>query len=303
MRRTARIAAYVLVVVVGLTLLGVVGAGWGIDAYAGSAIEDRGLRCDPVDVAFAMDLSRVTVGPTRCRPSEPGPLNLLRVTGGAVAELDAERRPTGVEVQGLELDLDEDRGGDSVSTLIRDGVVPPRLRRALDGLAELSQRDDVPALSVGRLLLIRGTDFVTLRRVELVREDGGVTVTVEALHPPPVGSGRWRVAGRMDGLRLRATPSEASLRGTLHVEATLGQREIDESVPFALRGARLDTEAPEYAAEIELSENLQAMRERQRERQAQREREANEPPGPPLNEQIHALAVQLQAQVDSMQAD
>jgi len=85
MRRILRIAAAVLGGLVTLTLLGVVGADWGIDTYAASAIEERGMRCDPVDVSFAMDLSSASIGPTRCRPDDAGRLRLLRVTFFSVA--------------------------------------------------------------------------------------------------------------------------------------------------------------------------------------------------------------------------
>lgn len=280
------------------------GGGWlGVDltlsTLAGGALASRGMHCEPLDVGFALDGSRADLGPTTCT-FERGNVDELRLTGGGHADLDSERRVTRVEVSGLELDLNEDPPRDMISGLVQAGQVPDRLQASMRSLAELAARDDVPDLAVRRILLRRGTRFVTFRRVSIEHDGDGLTVRVAEAAPPPMGSERLRIAGRMVDLEVRASPAAVSVSGRMEIEATLGRREIEEAVPFSLRGAGLDTEAASFTAEVELTENLRRLRERHERRVAEQAAAAAAPPEAPLDERIHGLRESLQETLDSM---
>ena len=146
----------------------------------------------------------------------------------------------------------------------------------------------------------RGTRFVTFRRVSIEHDGDGLTVRVAEAAPPPMGSERFRIAGRMVDLEVRASPAAVSVSGRMEIEATLGRREIEEAVPFSLRGAGLDTEAASFTAEVELTENLRRLRERHERRVAEQAAAAAAPPEPPLDERIHGLRESLQETLDSM---
>ncbi|MCA9607613.1 MAG: hypothetical protein KC619_18525 [Myxococcales bacterium] len=291
------IAAIVAPLLVGAGWMGV---GYAVTLFANGALAEHGMECDPIDVGFALDLSRATLGPTRC-DFESGGIRELRLTGGGFADLDDEQRVTHVEASGIELDLSQDPPRDVAQALVERGEVPPQARDAMATLRELAMRDDVPSFAVRRVLLRRRSRFVTLRRVSMRREGEALVIRVDALAPPPVGSGRFVVEGRMMDLAIHATASSVRIEGRLEIDATLGRREIHEAVPFAMTGRALDGDAPEYEAEIELSEGLQHMRDRHQQRVAEEAAAAAAPPEPPMGDRIHAMAEALREMATSME--
>lgn len=278
---------------------GWLGVGWTVTSIANGALASRGMACDPVDVGFALDLSRADLGPTRCTFTE-GPIAELRLTGEGHARLDDAQRVTRVEASGIELDLRHDPPRDMVEGLVEEGEVPPRLRDSLRALTGLAARDDVPSLAIRRVLLRRRALFVTFRRVAMTREDGALVITVASAGPPPIGGERVHVEGQMVGLEIRATRAEVHVAGRLEVDAALPRRELHERVPFAFHATGLDGEAPTYAVELELSEGLRALRERHERRVAEQAAAAAAPPEPPARERIRAMRDSLRETVASL---
>ncbi len=278
---------------------GWVGVGFAVTALVNGALAERGMECDPIDVGVALDLSRATLGPTRCAFAE-GPIAEVRLTGGGHADLDADRQVTRVEASGLELDLTADPPRDVVAGLIERGEVPPRVRESMRDLAALATRDDLPTFAVRRVLLRRRTHFVTFRRVTLDREGDAVVIRVESAGPPPMGGERIRIEGRMRDLEIRATPRDVRIAGRLEVDAVIGRREIHEAAPFAMTGTGLDGDAPTFGVELELSENLRRLRERHERRVAEQAAAAAAPPEPPARDRIRATRDALRETLASM---
>lgn len=278
---------------------GWVGVGYAVTAIANRSLAERGMECDPIDVGVALDLSRATLGPTRCAFVE-GPIAEARLTGGGHADLDADREVTRVEASGIELDLTQDPPRDVVAGLIERGEVPSRVRESMRDLAELASRDDLPTFAVRRVLLRRRAHFVTLRRVTLDREGDAVVIRVESAGPPPMGGERIRIEGRMRDLEIRATPRDVRIAGRLEVDAVIGRREIHEAAPFAMIGTGLDGDAPTFGVELELSENLRRLRERHERRVAEQAAAAEAPPEPPARDRIRAMRDSLRETLASM---
>lgn len=299
MRPWVKRALVALAVAPALLGAGWMGVGFAVTAIANGALADHGMECDSIDVGFALDLSRATLGPTRCA-FDRGGIAELRLTGGGFADLDGEQRVTHVEASGIELDLERDPPHDVAQALIERGEVPPQVIDSMQTLRQLAARDDLPSFAVRRVLLRRRSRFVTLRHVSLNREREAVVIRVDEAAPPPMGSGRFVIEGRMVDVAIHATPSTVRIEGRLEVDATLGRREIHEAVPFAMTGWDLDRDAPAYAAQIELSEDLRRLRERHEQRVAEEAAAAAAPPEPPLSERIHAMADALRDTASSM---
>lgn len=265
-------------------------------AVASHALEDRGFSCAPIDITFALDLSSVELGPTRCAASE-GPVRSLRVLGGATAYLDEQRRVTRVHARGLELTTSAEPPREMIEALVETGEVTPRLQRSLAEIPALAAREDLPRLEVDRILVQRANRYLTLRDVVVDRDGDAVAIRVAVIEPPALGRNRLRFAGRMVDVRARATAAEVRVAGRIEVEATLGRRDFEEAIPFRLRASALDTLEPIFRAHVELSPRLQELRDLAQRRAAARA-EVADPEDPRLR--IHELAESLRRSAESM---
>lgn len=267
-----------------------------VSSEVNAALADRGMQCDPIDVVPSADLSRVEIGPTRCT-FERGRIRWLRAPAGATVYLDGQRRARRVTARGLELDLREEPPREMISALVTGGPVPPRLRRGVQGLAALSAREDLPRIEIDRILVQRDTHSITFRDVVLDRDGDALAFRVAQAAPPPIGRRRLRIAGRMVELAARATEAEVHLSGRIELEATIGRRDLAETVPFRLDATGLDAEEPDYRASVQLSERLREVRERAERRRAAQGQAADEPAEDPA-EGIHALSERLRDRVE-----
>jgi hypothetical protein len=246
-----------------------------VRSVASGAMSERGFVCAPVSVSVAWDLGSVALAPTRCAIRD-GQVSEVRFPGGIRAFL------RGTEVHrvvapALEVTLREDPPLD-VSAFLEgeEQVVPAPLRRALDGVAELAARDDLPSVSIERVFVRRLTHSVTLRSVRFHPSAGGAAIRVGSAGPPPMRGRRASVEGAIVDLHGVATATQVSFTGRIEVEAHLGDRELAETIPFRLRGEGLGTSDARYSLWVHPSERLErlrvgldAMRAR---RQARRER-------------------------------
>ena len=267
-----------------------------LGAIAASALGDRGLDCGPLHVTFALDLSSVDLGPTRCTASD-GPLRSLRLLGGATAVLDEQRRVTRVHARGVELTTDHEPPREMIEALVETGEITPRLQQALASIPSLAEQHDLPRLTVDRILIQRRNRYLTLRDVVVDHDGDAVAIRVAVIEPPALGRGRLRFAGRMVDLRARATGDAVRVAGRIEIEATIGRRDFEEAIPFRLRATALDTTAPSFRADLELSPRLRELRERAERRAADRGEDAatEDPRG-----RIHELAEGLRGTAERM---
>lgn len=292
------------------------GAVFGARAIASSmldgALRARGMACESVSLDVAWDLSSATLGPLRCTLSE-GALEVLEVREGASITL-RDRRPTAVSMRDLSLVQrhTEDAPHGELAAALLAGEVPERLARALDGLAALSQRDDVPTLDVANLYATRDGATIVAHDLHLERSvDGEVTLSLASAEPPPGGRGPVRVRGRMVSLGGRASAQSAELSGRLVIELDLGRFEADRSIGFRLSGTELDGDDPRYALWVEPSPMLERaraflaqLRERRgdlAERIEERREDARER-REEMRERVHDLRERLDRRVEERRA-
>lgn len=246
-----------------------------VSSLASTAMSTRGFVCAPVSVSVGWDLGSIAIAPTRCAIRE-GRVSEVRFPGGIRAFFD------GIELHHvvaptIEVTLREDPPVD-VSAFLGDEAVPPPLRRALDGVAELAARDDLPSVRVERVFVRRFTHSVTLRDVRFHPSEDGAVIRIASAAPPRIGGRLASLEGALVDLHGVATATRASFTGRIEAGAQLGHRELEETMPFRLRGEDLGTADARYSLWVRPSERLERLREwlRQRRERVRARRERTE---------------------------
>lgn len=257
---------WALRIVAALVVLGVVAA---VGAFvvrnviatsiADRALRERGLVCVPLSVSLAWDLSAVDVAPTACTIAT-GRVASLGLAGGAHVAL-AERTPTRVVLPDLELGLRDTDVPQGAAGAMLAGDVPEPLQHALDGMAQLSARTDVPRIDLELMQITGRGRSVTAHDVHVARDGAALTATIASVAPPPRAGLLVEIGGSVAGLRIRATPSAVSIAGELVLDVeVLGAPAVDRHVAFRLSGAALDGPTPHYELWVERSERLDRLR-------------------------------------------
>ena len=264
-RRRLLLTAVGGVVAIGLVWLAITTL---ISAAAARAMSARGFECAPVSLSGAWDVGSISLAPTRCTIPE-GKVSEVRFPGGIRAILDGTIARH-VVAPAIEVTLREDPPLDVSAFLEDDEEVPAPLRRALDGVAELAARHDLPSVAIERVFVRRLARSVTLRRVRFFPSDDGLAIRVESAGPPPIGGPRASLEGALVDLHGSATSTQASFTGRIEVEAHLGDRELAETIPFRLRGESLGTPDARYSLWLRPSTRLERLREWLRQRPERR---------------------------------
>lgn len=228
-----------------------------LSAYAGSALAPFGVVCSPLTIEPAWDLSGGHLAATECTIAE-GPIASVALEGGATVRM-VDYRPVDVELASLAINPRAVADADDLGGALLLGEVPEPMRRALDALASLSARPDVPHVAIHETTVGRG-NVLLLHELVVDRTDDGLSITVASAGPPPHLGRVVRASIAIEDVVAHATAAEATVQGRLALEAQLASSDLERSIPFRVTGTGLDTDAPAYELWIEPSPLLDRAR-------------------------------------------
>ncbi len=223
-------------------------------SIARGQLEERGFTCDDrFAVSPNATLSEATIGPTRCE-HEGGVLEAIELLSDVSAELDG-LEPTSIRGDSIRIALRgaSVRGGDDWAAALRRVDLEQRMAGVVKSLSELS-RLDLPAVTVGRLDLVRGGDPLGHAETVALTPGAGDALDLSFARAQfsagPMGVGQLGLTNVTGD----ATPATVTLRGRASARAGVAIIfSVERQGPFTLRATGLDTAAPSFQLEGELN--------------------------------------------------